>query len=308
MSRVPFRPAAALAVAAGLFLALPGCSGGQPPPDKKDKDKGGPNATGGPNGDGKTDPGPARPVETAKVDFNTGVGKEAMDFLKSVTDGTVRADRLSLPFLKAIGLPAELPSDKAKGYSEDAAVSWLKRVGGVGFGPTFPSTQVGDVALIRGGLVGDGRYALRLVRDGGAWKVDYLGLTSARLDGPPPAAAGEAALQEFVAAAFADVLADRTAMPPPERAMAAAALMTPALRARWAEPLGSDKTGGFDYSRGGMGLKLKEFAADAVAVAPQGDATFRVEFARGTDKRAFAVKLAKDAATGRWLVDDVTPR
>lgn len=303
-----FRPVAALALAAGLVLALPGCSGSNPPPDKKDKEKdkgpGTPKA-----GDGTGGPGPGTPKAPEKVDFNVGVGKEAMDFLTAAKDGTVRADKLSVPLLKAVGLPVVLPGDKEKGYSADEAVSWVRGVvrdGGVGV--PFPSKQVGDVALIRGGLAGGGGYSLRLVKDGGAWKVDYLGLTSAKLDGATAAATPDALLQEFVATAFAEVLADKSAMPPQPRAMAAAALMTPALRARWAEPAGSDKTAGFDYSRGALELKMKEVgSADAVTVAQQGDApVFKVEFTRAGAKKAYLVKLVKGDA-GRWLVDDITP-
>src|SRR5581483_9620484 len=135
------RCAAAVALVGGLFLALPGCN--KPPAenkdDKKDKTEQPAEPKGGNTGDtksGSTGSGsPVLPVQPAKVDITSGVGKEAVDFLQAVKAGTAKADQLSATFTRLIGLPAELPSDKAKGYSTDAAADWLRHVGsGVGFG------------------------------------------------------------------------------------------------------------------------------------------------------------------------------
>ena len=119
---VTFRSVAALALAAGLFLALPGCGGSKPQADKgenkdKDKDKKGDPNTGTP----KVDPGTGSPkVETPKpeiFDLSSGVGKDAVDFLQAVKAGTAKADQLSTGFVKLIGLPAELPSDRRRGIA-----------------------------------------------------------------------------------------------------------------------------------------------------------------------------------------------
>ena len=105
----PFH-SAAFALAAGVVLALCGC--GSSDPDARFRQTGRPDR-GRPQGDGK-----GLPVARQKIDLNSGPGKEAFDFLKSVGEGSAKAEKLSAPFLKLVGLPVELPADKSKGYSE----------------------------------------------------------------------------------------------------------------------------------------------------------------------------------------------
>src|SRR5262249_7717372 len=131
------RCAAVVALVGGLFLALPGCSGNKPQAENKDDKKDKKEQPVEPKGDNKGDTksdnkgstSPVLPPQPAKVDITTGIGKEAVDFLQSVAVGNAKADRLSAGFTRLIGLPAELPSDKARGYSTDAAEGWLRRVG-----------------------------------------------------------------------------------------------------------------------------------------------------------------------------------
>ena len=137
-----FRPAAAMALATGLFLlTLSGCGDNKPPSDKGEKKSDSPpitnsipntNTTPNTNPTPEPSPVPAPLPDAEKIDLNVGVGKEATDFVGAFGAGTVRAGQLSSGFVKAIGLPAELPADQAKGYSPDAAESWLRRVGSVG--------------------------------------------------------------------------------------------------------------------------------------------------------------------------------
>jgi len=131
---VAFRAVVVLALVAGPFLALPGCGGEKPRPSQaSEKDK-----KGNPPGDAQDHPKdkpsviPAHPPR--KVDLDSGVGKEATAFLKALGEGSVKADKLSAGFVKMIGLPAELPTDKSRGFSANTAESWMKQVGG---GATF---------------------------------------------------------------------------------------------------------------------------------------------------------------------------
>ncbi|MBA4063856.1 MAG: hypothetical protein C0501_09115 [Isosphaera sp.] len=297
------RPAA---LAAGLALALAGC-GDKPKPDDKGgkKDDPRPLVT-----DPKADPGTPPKVDP-KVDVTTGVGKEAVDFLQAVAGETAGADRLSAGFARAVGQPAVSAADKEKGYSPAAAAGWLRGVGrGVGFGPPLTATRVGDVALFRGALVGkSGGYALRMVGEGGAWKADWLSLSSVVPTGPDPGTAPDAVLQQFAASAVAAAVCDKDVMGRDERVAAVAAGLTPALRAQLAPPLEGDKALG--YSPPKLGWKLDEIGgkAEAAAVTPARDAAFRVEVARaGGAKAAYLMKLVKGAAPGQWIVDGITPQ
>jgi hypothetical protein len=317
MTPPTFRPVAALALAAGLVFALPGC-GSKPQADKgsekKDEPKGEPKPDPkvDPKGEPKIDPkGEPKPVD--KIDLSTGVGKEATEFLKALGEGTAKADKLSAGFAKAIGLPVTLPSDKAKGYSADAAEGWLKRVGqGHNISLPFNSRQAGDAALFRGTFIGKpGGYALRMVKEGGAWKVDWLALSSAEVKGTTAGPSADAVAQEFAATAVIEVICDKDAMPKDDRIPAIAAGLTPALRAKWAEPFGSDKDQGYDYNRGKLALKAAEIGggAESFTATQQGDTpVFKVEITKaGGAKAAYLVKLVKGTAPGQWLVDDITP-
>lgn len=315
------RYAAAVALVGGLFLALPGCSGNKPQAenkdDKKDKKEQPNEPKGGSAGDTKSgntgSSSPVLPVQPAKVDITSGVGKEAVDFLQAVKAGTAKADQLSASFTRLIGLPAELPSDKAKGYSTDAAADWLRHVGsGVGFGLPLQANQAGDVALFRGALVGKpGSYCLRMVKEGPAWKVDWLSASSVEAKGGAPAANAEAMLQEFAAAAVFEAVCDKDALGKDERAAIIAAGLTPALRAKWGPPFDGDKAKGYDYSPAQLAIEAGKIGggAESVSFTPQGDAAFRAEVTRtGGAKAAYLVKLTKGGTPGQWLVESITPQ
>ena len=251
-----------------------------------------------------------------KIDLDSGAGQQAVAFLKALGEGAAHSDRLSAGFVRAVGLPAELPSDKAKGYSTLSAESWLKRVGaGATFG--LPAGFAGpDAAVLWGGFQGQGRkgdYFLRMANVSGAWKVDYFAMTSA--SSMPPAGAGaspDAEYQRFAARAMGGLLCDRDAMPKDERALALAASMTPALRAKLAEPFGSDKDQGFDFNRGKLLLEAENLGggAESYSITPQSAPTdFRLDIAKtGGSKAACLLKLVKGPAPGQWLVESITPQ
>jgi hypothetical protein len=316
------RPFGLTAFTAAFCLALAGCNDAKPPTSEKKEEKkteatvtpGSTPGTTPANTSAHTEtPAPLPPAE--KIDLNVGVGKDATDFLKSLRDGAVKADQLSAGLVKAIGLPVELPADKAKGYSPDAAEALLRRIGSQkSYSLPFLSKQVGDVALFRGTFVGeDGSYALRMIHEGNAWKVDWFSLTSAKIEGAAiNNSSGDVACQEFAVAAIVGVLLDHSALAPNDRAHILAAGLTPALRKKWAEPFDSDKAQGLDYSPAGLARKAAELSTgvEGCSIAQPGASTdYRIELIRaGNAKTPATVKLVKGTTPGQWLVDDVAPQ
>lgn len=309
---------ALVAACAGL-IALSGCGGSSPPKDDKKDEKKEPKPAPAPdpNGKGSSTPTPQPPQSTLAA-VEPAAEQAATAFLTDLAQGKAKADALSPSFVKAVGKPAELPSDKAKGYSPDAAADWLKRVGqGVTFGLALTRHQAGDVVFIRGSISGarfgkgaSGGYSLRLLREGGAWKVDWLSLTSVDVTAAPaPPATPEAAAQDFAALAFVETVADLHGMPKEERAPLIAAAVAPALRAAWAPPFDQDKAQGYDYSPGKILLEATKIGggtssltATRAGAAPE----YTVVLTRPAGKKTYAVKLAKGPGPHEWLVSEVT--
>lgn len=302
------RSVAALALATGLCLALPACNKKKPGSDKAEKKDGG--AT--PNPVANPTPGGAPEVKAPeRVDTKAGVGKDAVDFLTAVGAGTAKADQLSTGFVKLVGLPVEFPGDKEKGFSTGAAETWLRRVGAklTGMGPMSESSQAGDVAVFRGSFTG-GTYFLRMVREGGAWKADWLSLSSVPVTAAAGAGGADPLLQAFAAAAIAAAICDKDALSPEQRTATVAAGLTPALRASLATPFDGDKAHGYDYGPAQLKLKLSAIGggAEAVSVTPTGDG-YKVEVTKaGGAKSAHLFKLVKGPTAGQWLVESVTPQ
>lgn len=301
------RSIAALTLAVGVFLALPGC-GPKPQPnkgDKKDKDKKD-NTT--PNPIVDSNPTLKNPE---KIDTTTGAGKDAIDFLTAVGSGTAKANQLSTGFVKAIGLPAELPSEKEKGYSPDAAESWLRKVGVklTGMGPMSESSRAGDVAVFRGMFTG-GTYSLRMVKEGDTWKADWLSMSSVNASvATVRTPSGDDLLRDFAAAAVAAAICDKDAMPSDQRIGVIAAGMTPALRKSLADPFDGDKAKGYDYSPAKLSVKVAEIGsgAESVVVSAASDGAVKVEITKAGAKAVYSMKLVKGATPGQWLVDSITP-
>jgi hypothetical protein len=315
------RPVAAALLVAGLCLAaLPGCGSSTPnKAEKKEEPKADPKAE-PPKTDPKTGTKPPEP-QTSLQPLEKAADDAATAFLRELGQGSVKAEMLSTNFLKSFGKPVELPSDKAKGYSADAAVRWLRQVGeGVNFSLSLYRQQAGDAAYLRGAVTGPrlgkdgGYYSLRLVKEGGAWKVDWVALSSAEWKGTPGAGTAEAAFQEFAAASFVEVLTDSKALPQepelaPYRAAPIAAAMTPPLRAAWAPPFEQDKPLGYDYNPARLRLKAVEVAGgtSAFTLTRVNDTPeFRVELTRPAGKTTLTVKLVKGATPGEWLVSEVS--
>lgn len=306
MNRSPtLRLPAAWAWVVGLTLGACGCGGQQSRPDPPTSS--GPAAAPPPT----QAPPPASPDRPPqRIDVNSAAGQEAVEFLTAVAAGSAPARRLSAGFVRLVGLPVELPADKERGYSPDAAETWLRRVGArlTGLGPMTEAHQAGDVAVFRGSFTG-GSYWLRMVREGDGWKADWLSLSSVPLilGRADAATSGDALLREFAAAALAAAICDQDAMPREERVAVVAAGLTPAFRSRWADPFAGDRAKGYDYSPAQLGVRIDALGkgAGAVTVAPAGDSQVQVEIARGGQKAAYTFRLVRGTGPGQWLVDAI---
>ena len=311
---------ALFAVCLGL-AALPGCDKPAPQADKKDNKKDEPKPEPGTNPTPPTPPapGPEGPPKSTLGEVEPPANKAAEDFISAMNQGAAKADALSAAFVKAVGKPLVFPSDKEKGFSADAATSWLRKVGdGVSINLPLFRKQAGDLVYIRGSISGPrlgkeagktGSYCLRLLKEAGAWKVDWLSLSSVDEVAPAPLSTPEAAAQGFAVAAFAETVADLNGMPKDERAPVIAAALAPALRAAWAAPFDQDKAQGYDYSPGKLGTEATRigggttaFTATRVGDLPE----FKVELTKPAGKKTYVVKLVKGAGPNEWLIADVT--
>jgi hypothetical protein len=315
-----FRSLSVALFAACLVLVLPGCGGPAPTkPDKKDEKKEGspppPPVGSNPNPGPTASPQPQSTLAPVAPDAE----KAATAFLTDLAQGKAKAESLSAAFVKAVGKPVLLDSDKAKGYSPDMAADWLRKVGeGVTVGLPLAQHQAGDVVFIRGTVggtrfgKGTGGYSLRLLKEGGAWKVDWLSLTSADVAATPaPPATPEAAAQDFAAVAFAETVADLHGMPGETRAPLLAAAVTPALRAAWAPPFDQDKRQGYDYNPAtiirkavGIGGGTSSLTVARAGAGPD----YAVVLTKPAGKKTSTVKLVKGAGPHEWLVGEVSEK
>jgi hypothetical protein len=311
--------ALALLLACACAAALAGCSP-KPQGDKKDNKKADPAAP----GDDKKGAPPAPDVPTPEPKNALGAAEKAATdtataFLRDLGNGAAKTDALSASFLKAIGKPVELPSDKEKGFSADNAGTWLKRAGdALTIGLPIKQDQVGDSVFIRGALSGPrfgadptktGSYCLRLVKVGGAWKVDLLTVSSADTGTVAAPQTPEGVAQAFALAAFVELTADATGLARDERGLALGALLTPDLRAKLAAPFDSDKAAGLDFNRGALvsaAVKIGGGTSAFTATRAADGQSFAVELTKPTGKKALSVKLAKGTGANEWLVSEVT--
>ncbi len=310
--------ALALLLACACTAALAGC-GPKPQGNKKGDDpnkKVEPTPAPGPD-DKKGTPDAPTPVPKSTLgEAEKGATDAATAFTRDLGSGAAKTDALSAAFLKAIGKPLELPSDKEKGFSADNAGTWLKRAGdALTFGLPIKQNQVGDTVFIRGTVSGPrfqgdtGSYCLRLVKEGGSWKVDLLTVSSADNGDVKPLETPEGVAQAFALAAFVETAADGKGLERDERALALAAVIAPELRKTLAGPFDSDRAAGLDFNRGALvtaavkiGGGTSAFTATRAADGP----TFAVELTKPAGKVRYTVKLTKGTGANEWLVSEVT--
>jgi hypothetical protein len=235
----------------------------------------------------------------------------ATAFLRDVVHGTANPGALSSAFLRAVGKPWTFPGDKEKGYSPNNAGSWLKRLGeGNAFGPAMKQEQVGDTVYIRGALQTPGGYCLRLVKEGGAWKADWLSVSSVESGPLPPTPTPEAVAQTFAVGAFIETIADLSDARKSDRHLLIAAAVTKELRAKWSPvEFDQDKAAGYDYGPAKLATEAtkigggtKSYTATRVGDLPE----FKVELTKPDGKKTYVVKLVKGATPHEWLVSEVT--
>jgi hypothetical protein len=295
MTPPPTRPTVLLA--AGLAIALAGC--GKPPEaTKADPAKAPPGPTAGPAAP-PAPAGPAGPTDASSV--------AAEKFAQSLVAGAADPNKLSVPFLKAVGLPVLAAEDKAKGYSLSAAQLWLNRAGAeLGkLGPLgLPTGFTAGGTAVFVSPVGAGRYSLRMVQADGAWKVDWFGVGTAKANDVEKPKTADEAFQDFAVLAFLDAISG-TATPRDDRVPLAAAVLSAGTREKWAAPFPADKDQGLGYNQAKLGQIMDGFGGGATAVTRTrtGADSFKVEITKDGATRAFAAKLVRTPA-GEWVIDE----
>lgn len=334
-------------LALGLLLGLAGCTA-QPGQQKgdgkenKDKDKGGktdpptlaipsptsPKTTPGtnptPGGPAVTPPStPPQPTGPIAVKLNDPAQKAAEavlgDLLQGkLLQGKLPPERISARFLKVIARPnPEYPEDVKQGFSAVAARNWAHRAAmALGQNGLPAGIAAPGVAVFTGSLVPKekGQFLLRIIEDGGAWKLDWFQVSGVQAEELKPTGTIDQLLQEFAAVAFLDAIADRKGTNPDDRVLLVASLISPAYRSTLgANPTASDTKQGYDYNPGWLKLKLGDLpggAAVSYTRAAAGAAepnTIRGEFTlTGGAKKPYTLKLVKDPTRHEWLVDAFT--
>lgn len=239
---------------------------------------------------------PATP--TPPADPKAAAQKFVADFLAAVKAKTATADQLTADFKKVVALPLSA-EDAAKGYSDIGAVTYLEKWAGAADEPKVE--LAGDVAFAAGRPGPTGRLLMRLAKDGGAWKVDWLSNGPATATEVAFTGGEDTAGVLFAAVAFTDAALRK------DHALVAG-LMTAKGREAVAFPFAAaDKARGYN-----IGLLLaaldKHFGkADRAAVAGTTrtgpEATAKFDLTAGMTKSELTVKLAKGTKQGVWLVE-----
>jgi hypothetical protein len=316
---------ALFAVCVGL-ITLPGC--GKPAPtnaekknDKKEEPKTNPNPQPDPNTKPNTDPKTNPPPNTLG-EVEKAADQAATAFLTDLVQGKAKSEALSAAFVKAVGKPWLFDSDKARGYSADSATSWLKRVGdGVNIGLALKRQQAGEVVYMRGVMSAirlgkdptkTGSYLLRLVKENGAWKVDWLSFSSADITVVPAPPSVEGVAQEFAILAFVETVADLNGLPQDDRPLLIAAAMTSELRKKWAPPFEQDMREGFiDFNPKKLGVEATKLgggtSTGTISLATN-TPEFLVTLTKPAGKKTYSVKLTKGDRPNEWLVSEVAEK
>lgn len=245
-----------------------------------------------------TTAGPAVVSGSGTAPASPGARKAADAFLQALTDGKASPAQLTPAFRAHVG------------KTDQAAQEWLAGVKGKVFHPT-EQTDFGSAVALRGGAETPPDkhrtgFAVRLVRDGDAYKADWLQFSEHTKFGVPTVPDPDLAAALDTVHNFLDLLIDRDEVQ-------THALLAPALRKSLSPvPVGTKPPDGLDYDPGFLTrrtrawvLGVANYTVGAGELGPNKEtATFPVTLEAGGDRTPATVKLVKDKATGWWLIDE----
>ena len=231
----------------------------------------------------------------------------ADDYLKDLSAGKVTPDRLTPAFRTRVA-PSQTDADRAAGYSDADLRSYLARFEKANY-VIGEEQSIGPAIVCRGRADSpDARrqFSIRLIQvaDTDKFQADWLHLTERMGTGLKRPADTDLAAAEDALRNFLDVL-----MGGDHRL--AHALMTDDFKKSVSPlPPGAKPTDGRDYDPGFLTQATRAWIQDVVGYAftkaelgaDKRTATVAVELEAGGQRKPVAVRLAKDAATGWWLV------
>jgi hypothetical protein len=241
----------------------------------------------------------------AVADAGPPTRQDADQFFVALRDRTATPMQLTKPFCAAIAPPLT-DEDKKLGYSQANAQEWLAQFRDTKF-PVMEETKFGNAIVLRGRAEFPTKkeaFALRLVRDGNGYKVDWLqhsehlsmGIAS---PADPDLAAAQDAVRNMLDLMLGSNIKD------------AQLLMTLDWKKRLS-PLPPDAKAkdGLEYDPGFLVPALRNvvFGATAYTLSDgkldpsRETANFVVDFEVDGKKVPHTVKATKDSASGRWLV------
>lgn len=232
----------------------------------------------------------------------------AESFLNTLAAGVVRPELVTTDFARAVAPPPRGPNGELAEVRPDQVGHWLGQFKGAQF-VVGEETKVGNGIALRGRVQTPGKaeaFAMRWVKDGGRYKLDWLHRSERQGSDIKPQADPDVAAAQDTVRNFLDVLLGGDLR-------LAHALMAPAWKKALSPPGPADVRDGFDYGPGFLTVKTKSWRGDQilgytftkVEPSPAKDSvTFTAELAGEGQKTPCTVKATKDPATGRWFVAD----
>lgn len=242
----------------------------------------------------------------AAVDSGPSARQAADAFLVALRDRTATPSQLTPAFCAAISPPIS-DQDKKVGYSTVGVQEWLAQFRDTQF-PVIEETRFGNVIVLRGRAEFSTKkeaFALRMVKEGAAYKADWLHHSqylSMGISSPvdPSLAAAQDTTRNML-----DLLLGR-------EVRMAQALMAPEWK-KVLSPLASEvkRKDGLEYDPGFLDQNLRALVGtatsysltDAKLNSSMDGATFVMEFESEGMKVPHTVKVKKDGSTGWWLIE-----
>lgn len=278
------------------MLGLVGCGSGSPPAGKTQNTGSEKAPLASIPGSKPSTPESAAPPTESAVRF-------AGEFLTSLRDGKANPTQLTPAFKKIIAEPIT-EADRSQGYSDWATEQWLQAIGkrvGQGSPAAIPLGSDSVIVTVAPSATA-GRTALRVIRSGTAWLVDWLHVAPAGV-AIEFTGSGEVLAARWATATFLEpALAGETRL--------AEAALSAVGKAKLAPPLGGDDTTR-GYNRGILGVKLSAFRGGAVGATLSridGSSATGDLLGVGGDRRTFTLKLVPGSTPDLRLVDDFDPK